>query len=112
MDGDLEMIGHAVNSETIVESVRGPLIPGFVAVKKAAINAGIKKVPFKTRNFLGAFGCTISGAGPTIFAVVEDAVSGKVVSDSMCHAFQSAGGLNIQRAQIVNVDNKGARTLK
>ena len=39
--------------------VRGPLIPGMLAVKAAAKAAG-------------AFGCTISGAGPTAVAVTDN----------------------------------------
>ncbi|KAK9865182.1 hypothetical protein WJX84_002731 [Apatococcus fuscideae] len=45
--------------DVIVEPVRGPLIPGFAEVKAAAKAAG-------------AYGCTISGAGPTCVAVVSD----------------------------------------
>jgi homoserine kinase len=38
--GDPPMIGQALNSDPIVEPVRGPLIPGFAAVKAAALKAG------------------------------------------------------------------------
>lgn len=34
------MIGRALDSDAIVEPVRGPLIPGFAAVKAAALEAG------------------------------------------------------------------------
>ena len=39
--------------------VRGPLIPGMMAVKAAAKAAG-------------AYGCTISGAGPTAVAICDN----------------------------------------
>lgn len=42
------------------EPRRATLIPNFLAVKRAALDAG-------------AFGCSISGSGPTIFAIVDDA---------------------------------------
>ena len=41
------------------EPRRAPLIPNFFAVKRAALESG-------------AFGCSISGSGPTIFAIVDD----------------------------------------
>jgi homoserine kinase len=39
--------------------VRAPLIPNFREIKKAALDAG-------------AIGCSISGSGPTIFAITTD----------------------------------------
>ncbi|MCL7030533.1 hypothetical protein MKW94_006579, partial [Papaver nudicaule] len=52
LQGDLEALGLALSSDMIVEPNRAQLIPGMAGVKKVAIEAG-------------AFGCTISGAGPT-----------------------------------------------
>ena len=57
----------------------------------------------------GAFGCTISGAGPTVLAIVEDEDSGDKVLKSMCNAFEESGHLRIQKAQTVHVDVEGAR---
>ena len=39
--GDSKQLGQALNSDVIVEPVRGPLIPGFRAVKEAALAAGM-----------------------------------------------------------------------
>ena len=39
-EGDPEKIGAALNAEAVIEPVRGPLIPGFNAVKEAALSAG------------------------------------------------------------------------
>ena len=39
--GDAELTGRALDSDCIVEPVRGPLIPGFAAVKQAARDAGV-----------------------------------------------------------------------
>jgi homoserine kinase len=39
--GDAELTGRALDSDCIVEPVRGPLIPGFAAVKEAAKGAGV-----------------------------------------------------------------------
>ncbi|KAF2316918.1 hypothetical protein GH714_042259 [Hevea brasiliensis] len=55
LQGDLVGQGKALSSDKIVEPKRAPLIPGMEGLKKAAIGAG-------------AFGCTISGAGPTAVA--------------------------------------------
>ena len=40
LTGDAALIGKALDSDAIVEPVRGPLIPGFAAVKEAAHGAG------------------------------------------------------------------------
>lgn len=40
LTGDAALIGKALDSDAIVEPVRGPLIPGFAAVKEAAKAAG------------------------------------------------------------------------
>ena len=39
--GDPEMLGAALNSDELVEPVRGPLIPAFSQVKAAALQAGV-----------------------------------------------------------------------
>lgn len=50
-----ELIGQSVHDE-IVEPVRSVLIPGFQEMKKAALGKG-------------ALGCSISGSGPSLFAL-------------------------------------------
>ena len=40
LQGDAELTGRALDSDCIVEPVRGPLIPGFASVKQAAKAAG------------------------------------------------------------------------
>jgi homoserine kinase len=55
---DLEMIRDAFE-DVIIEPQRSQLIPGFKAVKQAAMANG-------------ALGCSISGAGPTVFAWCEE----------------------------------------
>ena len=51
---DLEMIG-ACFEDVVIEPQRAALIPGFQEVRRAALAAG-------------AIGCSISGAGPSLFA--------------------------------------------
>jgi homoserine kinase len=52
--GDLALIGRSLR-DVLVEPHRAGLIPGFAAVQAAAMEAG-------------ALGCSISGAGPSLFA--------------------------------------------
>ena len=40
LTGDAALVGQALDSDVIIEPVRGPLIPGFAAVKAAAKAAG------------------------------------------------------------------------
>jgi homoserine kinase len=58
MEGNLIKIGKAVNSDSIIEPLRAPLIKGFNNIKNSAL-----------RN--GAYGCSISGGGPSIFAICD-----------------------------------------
>lgn len=40
LTGDAALVGKSLDSDIIIEPVRGPLIPGFAAVKAAAKAAG------------------------------------------------------------------------
>jgi homoserine kinase len=51
---DLDMLRECFE-DVVIEPQRSALIPGFTAVRRAAMSAG-------------ALGCSISGAGPTVFA--------------------------------------------
>ncbi|KAB2602536.1 glutamate receptor 3.2-like [Pyrus ussuriensis x Pyrus communis] len=97
LQGDLPGLGRALSSDKIVEPRRAPLIPGMDAVKKAAIEAG-------------AFGCTISGAGPTAVAVTDDPEKGKVIGEKMVAAFLKEGMLKAA-ASVSRLDRVGARLL-
>lgn len=75
--GDLALIGRSL-ADVLVEPHRAALVPGFAAVKAAAMAAG-------------ALGCSISGAGPSVFAwCAGDDVSGRV-RDAMVDAFSAHG---------------------
>lgn len=64
--------------DLLVEPRRAPLIPGFAAVKQAALGAG-------------AMGASISGAGPSVFAWCEDRPGAEAAGQSMASAFLTAG---------------------
>ncbi|MET0497977.1 MAG: homoserine kinase [Steroidobacteraceae bacterium] len=93
--GDLQLIRESLE-DVIIEPQRKVLIPGFQAVKDGAMNNR-------------ALGCSISGAGPTIFAWCEqqdaerirDAmVAGFAASNMPCDAWIST--LESSGARIVN----------
>jgi len=76
--GNVEMIGQGM-TDMIVEPFRKKLIPGYEAVKKAALDAG-------------AAGAAISGAGPGIIAIVNSTrASTEDVSHAMAEAFRDEG---------------------
>jgi homoserine kinase len=70
------------------------LLPGFAAAKRAALDAG-------------ALGCSISGAGPTAFALVDDERTGALVANAMVLAYAASG--IAAAARVANVDLTGAR---
>lgn len=74
--GDLRLIGESLE-DVVIEPQRRVLIPGFDAVKQAAKDAG-------------ALGCSISGAGPTVFAWLP-AERAEAARDGMVAAFKAAG---------------------
>lgn len=70
-DGDLlrrSMVDH------VVENLREQLIPGCVEVKQAAMNAG-------------AYGCVISGSGPTMLALAPDEERARAAGAAMSAVF-------------------------
>lgn len=69
---DLALLSRSLRDD-IIEPQRASLIPGFYDVKAAALQHG-------------ALGCTISGAGPSVFALC----SSRVVAESVGAAMQSA----------------------
>ena len=98
LTGDVPLLGRSLDGERVVEAARGPLIPGFEGVKAASKAAG-------------AYGCTISGAGPTAVAIVDDLEVGQRVAAAMSEAFKTHGNLETNSAVVVKLDLEGARTV-
>jgi homoserine kinase len=90
---DLDLIARSLN-DVLVEPLREPLVPGFRGVKWAALEAG-------------ALGCSISGAGPSIFAWCADDAIAERVRSVMIAAFAEAG--RAAEGWISPVDGPGAR---
>ncbi|XP_068645742.1 homoserine kinase [Aristolochia californica] len=95
IEGDVKLLGSAMSLDVVVEPRRIVLIPGMAAVKRAALEAG-------------AFGCTISGAGPTAVAVTDDEGAGLEIGAHMVEAFWKEGNLKAT-ATVRRLDREGAR---
>ena len=91
---DLDMI-HASLDDVVIEPQRQALIPGFPEVRRASMQAG-------------ALGCSISGAGPTMFAWAVESHA-PAVRDAMKAEFAKR---NIEVDDwIVEINAEGARVL-
>jgi homoserine kinase len=90
--GDVALFGRAID-DRIAEPARAPLLPGFLAAKRAALGAG-------------AYGVSISGAGPSAFAVVSDDKTAHAVAVAMRDAYVVAGLECVTR--VTRVDREGA----
>ena len=74
---DLNLLGRSLK-DVIVEPVRSLLIPGFDGVKASALKAG-------------ALGCSISGSGPSVFALCTNPESARKAGTAMQESFKQAG---------------------
>jgi homoserine kinase len=77
--GDWEIIARAVE-DRIAEPLRAPAVPGFAAVKEAALNAG-------------ALAASLSGSGPSLFALCRGRERAAAAGEAMVRAFRVSGGL-------------------
>ncbi len=74
---DYELIGRSL-VDVIIEPSRAILIPGFAEVKAAAIANG-------------ALGCSISGSGPSLFALSKGEETAQKVAEAMAAEFAALG---------------------
>jgi homoserine kinase len=77
---DLALLGRSIDDK-LIEPLRATLIPGFAAVKDAALSAG-------------ALGCSIAGSGPSVFAFASDDETAGRIGAAMQSAFKSAAKLD------------------
>lgn len=94
--GDFDLI-RAGLADVLVEPRRAALIPGFDAVKRAALDAG-------------ALGASISGAGPSVFAWCENTSVASAVGEAVKAAFVAATGA-APSVYISSLDAPGARVV-
>jgi homoserine kinase len=90
---DYALLGRAID-DRIAEPVRAGLLPGFREAKLAALAAG-------------ALGSSISGSGPTAFALVRGPEIAKKVAEAMAAAYAASGQRSDVR--VTKVDREGAR---
>ena len=91
MKKDPELIGNSIK-DVIVEPARQHMIPGYEKVKQNALKAG-------------AYGVTISGAGPSVIAFSKSSFDLKKISAAMSRGFKTA---NIECQTIICKPSKGA----
>ena len=93
-NGDFDLIGRSLQ-DVLVEPQRKVLIPGFDEIKEAALSAG-------------ALGCSISGAGPSIFALSANSLIAEKAGQAMKEVFDR---LKIQNDLYVSEINTEGVTL-
>ncbi|MFN4147663.1 MAG: homoserine kinase [Runella sp.] len=96
MQEDYELISRSM-VDVIIEPVRSILIPEFDHVKQAALSNG-------------ALGCSISGAGPSMFALSRGQETARQVAKAMCEAFGSVGITT--KAYISQINQQGPKVLE
>ena len=93
---DYDLLGRTID-DRIAEPARAGLLPGFAEAKRAALAAG-------------ALGSSISGSGPTAFALARGRASGERVAAAMTAAYAAAGIRS--QARVAPVDQVGARLIE
>lgn len=94
--GDFALIGRALE-DSIAEPRRAGLVPGLADIKRAAVGAG-------------ALGCSLSGSGPSLFALCADPRIASRVGVAMATAVERAIGGRLQ-TYISPIAPQGARVV-
>jgi homoserine kinase len=93
---DYDLFARSLN-DTVIEPVRAQLIPGFDEAKANALKAG-------------ADGVTISGSGPTLFAITSQSRNRSyLIEDALVRSFKK-NGIDC-KSLITEVDMEGTRLL-
>lgn len=91
---DLPLLGRSLK-DVVIEPQRSQLIKGFYRVQEAAMGEG-------------ALGCTISGAGPAVFALCAGEEQADRVAEAMQKAFETE---QIQSRKYVSLVNEAGAVL-
>jgi homoserine kinase len=92
---DFELLSRSLE-DTIAEPRRAPLVPGFAAIKQAAVAAG-------------ALGCSLSGSGPSLFALCRSVADGERVARAMTAAVLTHIGGAPPQTYVSPIAPQGAR---
>lgn len=93
---DYDLIADSLHDE-IIEPVRSLLIPGFDKMKQAALDAG-------------ALGCSISGSGPSLFALSTSRKTAEKIGVEMGNVLKKEG-LSFE-IHISKMNTEGAQVIK
>jgi homoserine kinase len=94
--GDFALIARALE-DTIAEPRRASLVPGLALIKRAAVEAG-------------ALGCSLSGSGPSLFALCASPAIAPRVAEAMAAAVRTHIG-GEPRIYVSPIATRGARIL-
>ncbi len=95
--GDLDLLSRSL-VDHVAEPKRAVLVPGFAEVKAAALADG-------------ALGCSLSGSGPSVFALARSLDQARAVGAAMATAFRDAGAGIEADLWVSAVGTTGARVL-
>ena len=93
---DFALLGRSLE-DSIAEPRRAPLVPGFHAIKAAAIEAG-------------ALGCSLSGSGPSLFALCRGRDTAERVASAMTRSVKAVIGGEPQ-VYVSSIAPHGARVI-
>jgi homoserine kinase len=93
---DFELIARALE-DSIAEPRRASLVPGLAVIKRAAVSAG-------------ALGCSLSGSGPSMFALCRDRSSADQVASAMTAAVQREIG-GTSQTYVSSISTRGAHVV-
>jgi homoserine kinase len=93
---DFALIARSLE-DTIAEPRRAPLVPGFAQIKQAAVNAG-------------ALGCSLSGSGPSLFALCRSEDVARRVAIAMTETVRQHIGGEPQ-TYVSPIASQGARVI-
>jgi homoserine kinase len=93
---DLPLLGRSLRDH-IIEPQRKGMIPGFDRVQRSALERG-------------ALGCSISGAGPSMFALCDGGYLAQAVGQGMQAAFREEG-INSQ-VYVSPINQRGVQIIK
>jgi homoserine kinase len=93
---DLSLVGRSLE-DRVAEPKRAHLVPGFERVKAAALASG-------------ALGCSLSGSGPSIFALSASLEGAERVGEAMYRAFADSAKIGAD-LWVSRVGTRGARVV-
>jgi homoserine kinase len=93
---DFSLIARAL-VDTIAEPRRASLVPGLAAIKKAAVDAG-------------ALGCSLSGSGPSLFALCHGEDASQQVAEAMTRAVAAHTSVESQ-TYVSSISPRGAHVI-